>query len=318
MKELFSNYRGNKELATASLILVMICGCQQRPLYKDTRVLMGTFVEVISPDKRASKIAFDEIQKIENLLSKYKPDSEVSKLNALGESKVSPEIFFIIKKSKEFSEASGGAFDITVAPLVDLWGFTDRKFKIPQDDEIKETLKLVGSEKIVLNDNDNVVKFSFPGMKIDLGGIAKGYALDCAAKKLKNAGIKSCLINAGGQVYALGDKFGAPWRIGIKNPRRDAPTEFITLENQSASTSGNYEQFFVKDGMRYAHIIDPKTGSPAKAGLISVTVTAPEGLTADTLSTAIFVLGKEKGEALAKNFPQIKLMVVEEKKAKRQ
>ncbi|MCX5697540.1 MAG: FAD:protein FMN transferase [Candidatus Omnitrophica bacterium] len=300
------------------IIAVLLSGCQQQRLYKDTRVLMGTFVEVISPEKRASKIAFDEMQRLENLLSKYKPDSEVSRLNAKGELKLSPEAFFIIKRSKDISQASGGAFDITVAPLVDLWGFTDRKFKIPQDTEIKETLKLVGSEKIVLNDSNNVVKFSFPGMKIDLGGIAKGYALDCAAKKLKDAGIKSCLINAGGQVYALGDKFGTPWMIGIKDPRRVEPTEFITLENQSTSTSGNYQQFFIKDGVRYAHIIDPKTGFPAKAGLISVTVTAPEGLTADALSTAIFVLGKEKGEALAKNFPQIKLMEVEEKTAKTQ
>ncbi|MCX5713419.1 MAG: FAD:protein FMN transferase, partial [Candidatus Omnitrophica bacterium] len=264
-------------LTVCCLTIALMYGCQERKLYKDTRVLMGTFVEVISPDKRASSIAFDEIKRIEDLLSKYKPASEVSQLNVKGELRVSPETFFIIKRSKEFSLASGGAFDITIAPLVDLWGFTDKKFKIPQDAQIKESLKLVGSEKIILNERDNVVKFSFPGMKIDLGGIAKGYALDCAAHKLRKQGIKSCLINAGGQIYCLGDKFGTPWKIGIRDPRTRNLTGSMELKNRSVSTSGDYEQFFIKDGARYAHILNPKTGKPVTSGIISVTVTAPDG-----------------------------------------
>jgi thiamine biosynthesis lipoprotein len=277
---------------------------------------MGTFVEVVSPDKEAPKIVFAEIRRIENLLSSYKPESEVSRLNAAGELKVSPETFWIIKRSCEFSRASAGAFDITVAPLVDLWGFSNKNFRIPQEEEIKKVLLRVGWEKIVLQEKDNVVKFSLPGMKIDLGAIAKGYALDCAARKLKARGIKNCLINAGGQVYALGDKSGVPWRIGIRDPRKKEIRETLKLKNRSASTSGDYEQFFIKDGGRYAHIIDPKTGRPARSGIISVTVIAPEATSADALSTAMFVLGKEKAQALAKRFSQTEIRICENKDIK--
>ena len=202
---------------------------------------------------------------------------------------------------------TGGAFDITVAPLMDLWGFTDRRYKVPDSARIKETLKLVGSDKIILHPDDNMVEFSLPGMKIDLGGIAKGYALDCAVKKLKESGVKSCLI-AAGQVYALGDKFGSPWTIRIKDPRRSGLSRKLQVKDVSVATSGDYEQFFKVGGRRYCHIIDPRRGRPTESGLASVTVIASDGLTADALSTAIFVLGKENGSKLAKEL-KIKCLI---------
>ena len=246
-------------------LVLGIYGCQSRSLYKDNRVMMGTFVEVTSPHKEAAGIVFSEMQRIEDLLSKYKPDSEVSRLNQAAQLKTSPDTYFIIKKTKEFWRASDGAFDITVAPLVDLWGFTDKKYYLPQETEIRNTLKLVGSDKIILQDADNMVKFRFSGMKIDLGAIAKGYALDCAADKLRKAGIKSCLINAGGQVYALGDKFGRPWKIAIKSLRGNDFNGYLELKDKSVSTSGDYEQYFVKNNVRYSHILNPKTGYPANS-----------------------------------------------------
>ena len=288
-----------------------ICGCQSQHLYKDTRVMMGTFVEVTSSDKNAANIVFNEIKRIEGLLSKYKPDSEVSKLNKLGKLNASPETFYIIKKAKEFWQMSGGAFDITVGPLMDLWGFTDKKYRLPTEDAIKNTLNFIGSDKIILHDDNNMIEFSLSGVKIDLGAIAKGYAVDCAVKKLKEFGIKSCLINAGGQVYGLGDKFGRPWNIAIKDPRGEDLIAYLELKNRSTATSGDYEQYFIKGGLRYSHILNPKTGYPADSGIISVTVIAPDGLTADALSTAIFVLGKAKGSELAKRFPNVKLMITE-------
>lgn len=294
-------------------LIIGLCGCQNKPLYKDTQLMMGTFIHVVSPEKNASVIAFTEIRRIEGLLSKYIPESEVSKLNQLGALKVSPETFFVIKKSKEFAKASSGAFDITAARLVDLWGFTDQKYRLPQEQEIQQVLKLIGSDNIILQNRDNVVKFTLPRVKIDLGAIAKGYALDCAVAKLKEKGIDSCLINAGGQVFCLGNKYGKPWKIAIKDPRSDAVINVLKLSDQSASTSGDYEQFFIKDNKRYSHIFDPRTGNPADSGLASVTVVAPDGLTADALSTAIFVLGKEKGMELAKKFPQVKVYLVENK-----
>jgi len=149
-------------------------------------------------------------------------------------------------------------------------------------------------------------------MKIDLGGIAKGYAVDKAVKKLLAENINSCLINAGGQVFCLGDKFGRPWRVMIKNPHSQSQRGYlIEVKNMAVATSGDYEQFFLKDNKRYCHIINPKTGYPIQNNIVSVTVIAHDGLTADALATSIFVLGKEKGEELAKKFPDVKLKIIE-------
>lgn len=288
-------------------------GPQDKRLYRQKRVMMGTFVEVISPDKSAANIAFAEIKRIEEILNKYNPDSEVSKLNKLGRLTVSPETFYVIKKAKEFWLSSEGAFDITVAKLADLWGFTDKQYILPKKAEIENALKLTGTDKIILHEFDNVVQFKIPGMKIDLGAIAKGYALDYAVKKLKESGIKSCLINAGGQIYCLGRRFSKPWRIGIKDPRRIKSVTYLELENKAVATSGDYEQYFLKDKKRYSHIFNPKTGYPAETKVVSVTVIAEDGLTADALGTAIFVLGKDKGERLAKQFGSgVQVKIIEE------
>ena len=294
-----------------ALIFSFLCGCQNRNLYKDTQLMMGTFVEVTSANKEAAGIVFGEIKRVEDLLSKYKPDSEISRLNKIGKLKLSPDTFYIIKKSKEFWKASNGAFDITVAPLVDLWGFTDKKYSVPSDAEIKNVISLIGSDKIILNNKDNMVQFKIYGLHLDLGGIAKGYALDCAIYKLKEKGVNSCLINAGGQIYCLGDKFGEPWKIAIRDPRGENFTGYLSLRDKAVATSGDYEQYFIKKNKRYSHIINPKTGYPADSGIVSVTVIARDGLTADALATSIFVLGKEKGELLAKKFAGVEVKIIE-------
>jgi thiamine biosynthesis lipoprotein len=286
-------------------------GCQQQKIYSDKRVAIGTFVEVVSEDKRAAEIVFKEIARIEGLLSKYIPDSEVSRLNKEGSLKVSQDTFYILKKSVEFYSLSNGAFDITVAPLVDLWGFSNQIYRLPQDSEIKTTLNLIGTDKIVLQDDDYVVKFKIPGVKIDLGAIAKGYAVDCSVKKLREAGIENCLINAGGQIYCLGSRFGKPWRVAIKKPGGRGLAGVLELKDKSVATSGDYEQYFIKDDLRYGHILNPKTGYPVANGIRSVTVIASDGLTADALSTAIFVLGKEKGVELSRRFPGVSIKIVE-------
>ena len=291
--------------------VVVLCGCQNQRLYKESHIMMGTIIEVTSPYKEAAGIVFGELGRLENLFSKYKPESEVSQLNKKAKLKVSPETFYILKKSKEFWQLSSGAFDVTVAPLVDLWGFTNKNFTVPADEKIKNILNLIGSDKILLHNNENVIEFEFPGMKIDLGAIAKGYAVDCAVKKLKEKGINSCLINAGGQVYCLGKKFGLPWRVAIRAPRGRGIAGYLELTNRSVATSGDYEQYFIKSNKRYAHIFNPKTGYPANSGVIAVTVIAPDGLTSDALSTAIFVLGKDKGERLAKRFKGVEVKIIE-------
>lgn len=277
-------------------------------LYRETRILLGTFVEVISPDKKAIEISFNEIKRIEGLLSKYSPKSDISILNKEGLILASPETFYIIEKAKEFYYLSEGAFDITVGPLVDLWGFTKKEYFLPSQEEINKTLSLIGSDKIILRKKDNMIQFKFQGMKIDLGAIAKGFALDCAIRRLKEEKIKDALINAGGQVYCLGNRFNKPWRVAIKGSLKKEG--FLYLRNKAVSTSGNYEQFF-KDGEKtYGHIINPKTGYPKISDLFSVTVIADDSITADFLSTAIFLLGEEKGLALAKKFKNTEVKIL--------
>jgi FAD:protein FMN transferase len=293
---------------------VFISGCDNSPrLYKESRVMMGTFVEVISPDNKAAGIAFGEIKRIEDLLSKYNQDSEVSRLNSAGQLKVSRETYYIITRAKEFWLLSNGAFDITVGPLVELWGFKDKKYYLPLRAEIVQTLKRVGTDKIILNPADNLVKFAVPGMQIDLGAIAKGYAVDCAVRKLRENAIGSCLINAGGQVYCLGLKSGKPWVVAIADPGKKGISGKLRLVNKAVATSGAYEQFFIKGGVSYGHIFDPRTGMPADSGVASVTVVSDDSLTADALTTAIFVLGQEKGTSLAEKFPGVKIKIIKEK-----
>ncbi|MDD5166693.1 MAG: FAD:protein FMN transferase [Candidatus Omnitrophica bacterium] len=298
------------------LSFTLLYGCQKQELYKDNRVMMGTVIEVSSSDKRAAGIVFKEVERIENLLSKYKEDSDVSRLNKSGREIVSPEAMYVIKKAKEFWSLSDGAFDITMAPLVELWGFKDKKYVLPEQGKIDAALQLIGTDKIVFDDSNNMIEFIVPGMQIDLGAIAKGYAVDSAVEKLKEHGINNCLVNAGRQVYCLGDKFGSPWNVAIKDPRREGFFGLLKLKDRAVATSGDYEQYFIKDGRRYAHIFNPKTGYPAESGIVSVTVITNDSLTADALSTAIFVLGREKGEGLLKKFPNVKVEIIEEKDIK--
>jgi len=284
---------------------------KSKQLYRDNRLLMGTFWQVISPDKQASAIVFEEAGRIEQLLSKYIQTSEISQLNRRGKLKVSAETFYIINKAQELWLNTSGAFDITIAPLVDLWGFTDQNFQVPSADKIQALLRLIGSDKIILHEKDSVVEFKIPGMKIDLGGIAKGFALDCVVKKLKENNIHSCLINAGGQVYALGDRFGKNWKIAIRGARKVEIAATLELKDKSVSTSGDYQQYFLIGDKRYCHILNPRTGNPAESGISSVTVIANTGLEADALSTAVFVLGKEKAKELTTKFNHAEIKITD-------
>jgi thiamine biosynthesis lipoprotein len=281
-------------------------------LWRQNRLLMGTFWEVTSTDKNAADIVFSEAERIEKLLSKYIPESEISQLNRKGKLEVSPDTFYIIKMSKKLWEKTGGAFDITVAPLVDIWGFSKKEYKMPSEQLIRETLRLVGCDKIILHEKNNMVKFRLPGMKIDLGAIAKGFALDKAVAKLKENNIRNCLIKAGGQIFALGEGPAGKWKIAIQDPRKQEISRAIELKDASISTSGDYEQFFLKNGKRYCHILNPRKGFPAESGIASVTVIDNSGLKADALSTAALILGREGLEGLKKKFPETEFLAIKE------
>ncbi len=305
------------------LLILAVCvaatqvfGCKNR-VFKETRVMMGTYVQVTSSDWRAAPIVFDEIKRIEDLLSKYKDKSEISRLNRIGKSSVSVDTMYIMRKAKQLWLVTSGAFDPTVGPLLDLWGFTDKKYRFPSDGEIAETMKKVGMDKVEIDDDKNMIVLTVPGLKLDLGGIAKGYAVDCAVARLRQAHVRSCLINAGGDIYCLGKKpDGSMWSVALQDPRREryaVKAEFFELSNKAIVTSGDYVQFFTKDNKRYPHIFNPKTGYPASEGVASVTVIAPDCLTADALATSFFVLGKDKGRELLKKFPLVEAKIIEEK-----
>ncbi|MEW6074693.1 MAG: FAD:protein FMN transferase [Candidatus Omnitrophota bacterium] len=291
--------------------LVILCGCQPRHLYRETRVMMGTFIEVISPDERSSAIAFEEIKRIESLLSKYDEHSEIYRLNKNGKITASPETWYIMQRAREFWKNSNGAFDITVGPLMNAWGFTDKRYTVPKKQEIKKALRLVGMDKIIFHKNNNVIEFSIRGMSVDLGAIAKGFAIDSAIKKIKAAGVKNCLINAGGDIYCVGKKFGRPWKVAVQNPRGRSFLSTLRLEDSAIATSGDYEQYFKNKEEVFSHIFDPTTGAPAQAGITSVTVIAQDCLTADALATSVFVLGREKGTEMIKKYPPAKACIVE-------
>ncbi|MEO0226289.1 MAG: FAD:protein FMN transferase, partial [candidate division WOR-3 bacterium] len=254
-----------------------------------------------------------EISTIDSLFSIFSPKSEISLLNTQKRVKASKYLLSVVRRALEISNLSNGAFDITVYPLLELWGFYTGKKpkKIPDQPQLEKVKAAVDYRKIeikgdsIILDNDT---------SIDLGGIAQGYAVECVINRLKARGIRSALVNIGGEVMAYGQKpDGGKWQIGIKHPRRPGIIKTITLDNEAVATSGDYEKFLMIKGKRYPHIIDPRTGMPAR-GLISVTIVAPDATTADGLATAIFVLGPVKGKTLLDSLPTVKGIIYTEDK----
>ena len=303
------------------LTFLLLSGCSQRPYYKETRLLMGTFVEITCQDNSAIEQAFQEIRKIEAAANNFEPSSEISRLNKDGEIKAGADLLAMVRESLKYYRLSRGAFDITVGPLARLWKEMIKQadeglkeIEIPSAQEISATLALIGSDKIILDEPRSVIKFSRPGVEIDLGGIAKGYAVDKAVMRLKELGITSAMVNAGGNIYCLGKKHSRKWRIGIQHPRKPQEILFyLELENQAVATSGDYQQYFSSKGRRYSHIIDPKSGYPVDNGVISATIIALDGASSDGLSTSVFVLGKEKGQELVKSLKGVEARIIEEK-----
>ncbi len=289
---------------------LFVLSCSQENLVTRSKFLMGTIVEVTAPNQKAVEIVFDEFKILEEKLSHFNPDSQIGRLNSQGELVVDSQLIRVIKKSLEISQASRGAFDVTCAPLVDIWKKAIKEKNPPDKRDIEKALLLVGWKNIYFDEQSGTVKLK-PGMKIDLGAIAKGFAVDEAIAKLKKAGVKSALIDAGGNCFCLGAKSGRPWSIGLINPRKkDEIIQIFALTNKAIATSGDYEQFFISNNKRFSHIIDPSSGYPADTGICSVTVIANDATTADALSTAIFVLGEEPGLKLAKKFKASEVKIV--------
>ncbi len=288
---------------------------------RSSRALMSTTFEIListtepARAQEAADRAFDEIARLEAILSEWRPASPISQINgAAGERAVAvpPEVIEVLSAANEVSQASGGAFDATWACLRDLWDFRARDAHPPTRAQVAPRLPLIDYQGIVIDRAQKTVMLRRRGMAIGLGGIAKGYALDRAEAVLRAAGIENFILYAGGQVQARGTKAGQPWRVGIRHPRHaDRYFAWFPTTGAAISTSGDYEHSFTHDGRLYHHILDPRTGFPAR-GLSSVTILARDGMRADGLSTAVFVLGAERGMALVERLGNVEAVLVDE------
>lgn len=301
------------------VLLAALLIWQQRPADETpvirTELIMGTLVEIkaYGSDKdlleRGIDDAFAEMGRLEQLLSTHIPGSEVSRLSAAtGPVQVSEETAALLVRGGQIARLSHGAFDMGLGRLKDLWGIESDMPRVPGEKEIQDALQGIGPDALQIDGLQ--VRVRTPGLKIDLGGIAKGYAVDRAVETLRRAGVMSAAVNAGGDIRLLGDRQGQPWRIGIQHPRQaGAIVATLTLQDQAVVTSGDYERYFEQDGIRYHHLFDPQTGRPAR-GCQSVSVIGADAASADALATAAFVLGPERGLDFLERLPGVEGLVL--------
>ena len=237
-----------------------------------------------------------EVHRLDALLSTGEAASEVGKINADGGGTLSEDGQRLMEASLQLYEETGGCFDISIYPVMKLWGFTDQNYRVPSEEELRGALELVDASTLDYNQSKKTVDFTVKGTKIDFGGIAKGYTSATVAQLYRDLGVTSGLINLGGNVQTVGLKpDGSEWRIGIQHPEdENAMLGVVTTHDEAVITSGGYERNFEEDGVVYHHIIDPSTGYPADSGLISVTIVSEDGTLADGLSTSLFIMGREK------------------------
>ena len=297
---------------------VLFSSCQKTQSSR-TEVAMGTVCTVSLFEDSSNKLydkIFTELHRLENLMSNTIPTSEISRINqnaGIMPVKISTETFEVLSCALEIAKLSDGAFEPTIGNLVELWNINaiinDETGsilpQIPSQKEIENALSKTDFNQLVLDKENQTAFLKKSGMKLDVGGIAKGYATDCIVKILQTEKVNRALIDLGGNIFAFGYKDEAkqiPWKIGIKNPLNPtgSPIEIIQCENSSIVTSGIYERFFEYDGKIYHHLISSKTGFPENNGLLSVSIICNNSMLCDALSTACFILGKEKGSELIK------------------
>lgn len=295
-------------LALAAALVVAVLSAR-RPLasYSTSALAMDTLITVTVYGPRAEELAgaaLAEFERVDRLLSAYRPESEVSRVNALAgqePAKVSGETLALVQLSLRFAALSRGKFEPTIGPLVRLWGIGAGRTAPPTPSEVDEARRLVDYRRVVVDPVQSTVYLPTAGMKLDLGGVAKGYAAQRAGELLRRQGVKSALIDAGGNIVAVGARpDGRRWRVAIRHPRK--PGEVVgvlQVADQAVVTSGDYERFFLHQGRRYHHLLDPATGYPS-AAMQSATVVAASSTVADLLSTAVFLLGPVDGPALAR------------------
>jgi thiamine biosynthesis lipoprotein len=305
--------------ALGNALFVMLVALPARAAWVGDAIdLMGTRVSVelwADDETRGSALVAEimrEYHRVDDAMSTYKSTSEISRVNAHAAEApmvIGEELFGLVERSLELSVASGGAFDITYDSVGYLYDFRARQR--PTDSEIAERLNAVDYRHVVLDRVRHTIFFKTQGVRINLGGIAKGYVVERAASMLRARGVEHALLNAGGDTRVIGDRRGQPWIVGIRHPRvADEVVTRLPLVDEAISTSGDYERFFEENGRRYHHIINPATGRPTE-GILTVTVIGPDGTLTDGLDTAIFVLGVEKGLKLIEAYPEYETIIVD-------
>ncbi len=289
------------------VLAIGIVGCarenSKQPISR-TEIFMSTPVSITIYDGGNENIldkAFKKVEEVEDLVSINKENTEISELNknaGVGKVKLSDISYDILKKGLEYSKLSNGSYDITIGPLVKLWNIGFEDAKVPSQDEINEIIDNIDYNNIEINDSTKEVFLTKKGMEIDLGSIAKGYIADEIANILKQEGVHRAIIDLGGNIYALGSKSSdSNWKIGIQNPFNDRGEVVggIEVSNKTVVTSGIYERFIEEDGVKYHHILNPKTGYPYETDVAGVSIITDKSIDADALSTLTFTKGLEKG-----------------------
>ena len=260
---------------------------------------MDTYMTVTAYGAKAQEAVDEaeaEIQRLDELLSTGNEESEIAQLNQNKNATLSEDAGYLVERALELNKETDGAFDIAIYPVMEAWGFPTQNYQVPTADTLESLLKLADASQIIYDENSRKISFDREGMKIDLGGIAKGYTSSRIMDIYKENNISSGLVNLGGNVQALGTKpDGSKWRVAVQSP--DDTEDYLgilSVEDKAVITSGGYERYFEQDGKTYHHIINPKTGYPAENGLTSVTVVSEDGTLADGLSTSLFIMGKEE------------------------
>ena len=287
---------------------------QQEQLFSKSRSAMGTTftIYLYAPDQEKAdeefEASFDEIERVEEALSNYRPSSELSRINRQAAREAittDPEVFKLLQTSFDYSRRSDGAFDITVGPLMRAWGFFRKNGQYPSLAELLRARAKVGWKMVQLDPQQRSVNFDTPGMELDMGGIGKGYAVDRVIDILRDANVTSALVDAGSStLYALGTPPGKEgWKVVVPRPGdRSHGISEVFLRDNSLSTSGSYEKFFRLNGKTYCHIMDPRTGKPVQ-GMLQATVIASSATATDALSTTMFVMGPAAGSKLLESMP---------------
>lgn len=285
--------------------------------YREEAAIMGTAISVeLWSEKPAegralTQSVLDEMRRIDRLMSTWRPDSEISRVNAQAARRpvtITHELLALVERALAYSEMTDGAFDITYASAGKHYDY--RAGKKPDAAQLAEALPAIDYRHVRIDTNNDTIRFLREGVRIDLGGIAKGYAVDRCIELLARAGITHALVSAGGDTRVLGKRWQRPWQVGIRDPRKDGIVTMIPLEDAAISTSGDYERYFDQEGVRYHHILNPGTGDSARE-IHSASIIGTHSIDTDALSTSVFVLGVEKGLALINRIPDTEAVIID-------